>query len=112
MALSRQIVFVKIIDDGEDDAPASMLNAVSLGSKSEVTETLRRFNIATDGAPESIGLLYGPGLTVQLPMVGEEDSITQAAVSIDEEIGWPVVTRICKALGWKMMDPGTGRMFG
>jgi hypothetical protein len=101
-----------MLEDGDNDAPSTMLNAIPLGSKNEVTQTLERFNIAPDGSPESIGLLYGPGLTVQLPMVGADDPITQAVVSIDEEIGWPVVTRICKALGWKMMDPGTGRTFG
>lgn len=112
MATSRQVVFVKMLDDGEDDAPSTMLNAVPLGSKGEVTEMLRAFNIAADGSPDSIGLLYGPGMTVQLPMVGNDDPITQAVVSIDEEIGWPVVTRVCKTLGWKMMDPTSGRTFG
>lgn len=117
MKKSRQVLLVKLLQgEGEDDAAAStVLNSVSLGSYDQVIATLSRYNTMGDGsgAPESFGVLYGPGLIVQMPMVGPSDPVMQVAVSMnEEEIAWPVLMRICLELKWKMMDPSTGRTFG
>lgn len=111
---SRQILLVKLIDDEGDEAGRpSVLNSVSLGSYAEVAEQLSNFNTHTDNAPDTPGILYGPGIIVQMPMVGPEDPVHQVAVTlVEEDIAWPVLIRICKGLGWKMMDAETGRTFG
>lgn len=116
MAKSRQILLVKILrtDEDEDDAP-SVLNSIPLGTHKQVIDALSIFNTAPDGSrdPESFGVLHGPGFIVQMPMVGLDDPVSQIAVSVqEEEIAWPVLSRICKRLNWMMMDPGSGRTFG
>ena len=116
MAKTRNILLVKILrtDEEEDEAP-SILNGVPLGNYAEVVDALGALNTAPDGSkdPESFGLLYGPGFIVQLPMVGPKDPVSQIAVSIqEEEMAWPVLSRVCRRLGWMMMDPGSGRTFG
>lgn len=112
MPPARQIVLVRLLEDEGDEVSASVLNSVPLGTSREVAERLAPLNIAPDGEQDTVGILFGPGLTVQLPMVGPDDPVMQAVVSIEEEIAWPVLERICKRLGWKMMDPNSGRMFG
>jgi len=112
--LSRQVLLVNLLKTEEEDVP-SVLNSVPLGSYKKVQKALEDFNTYPDGSnsPENYGLLFGPGLIVQMPMVGPEDPIMQIAVSMQEEdIAWPVLMRICKKLGWRMMDPQTGRSFG
>jgi hypothetical protein len=60
-----------------------------------------------------VGVLFGPGFSGQLPLVGPNDDVGQVLVSISEdEIAWPVLFNICRQLGWKLMDPTSGRMFG
>lgn len=120
VAKMRTVLLVKVADPvigGDDDGgevrQPSMLDAVPLGSMGEVVELLRDFNVAPDGAPDSPGVLYGPGFTLQLPMVGPDDPVAQALVSIgEEETAWPVLARLCVKLRWKLMDPSSGRMFG
>lgn len=116
MSKSRQVLLVKLLKaDGEDEASASVLSSIPLGTYRQVIEALGQFNTASDGsnAPESFGVLYGPGLIVQMPMVEADDPVNQVAVSMhEEEVAWPVLSRICRRLGWKMMDPGSGRTFG
>ncbi len=115
MSRSRQILLVNLLeDDGPSEAGSpSVLNAVSLGRSSEVVSLMAQFNTSPDGAPETPGVLYGPGIIAQLPMVGPDDPVNQVVVTLaDEDIAWPVLIRVCKALGWKMMDPDTGRTFG
>lgn len=114
MSRSRQVLLVKILKT-DDESPPSILNSVPLGSFAEVAELLSNFNIAHDGstAAEAFGVLHGPGFVVQLPMVGPKDPVSQVIVSMSEEdIAWPVLIRVCRALGWKMMDPQSGRTFG
>lgn len=115
-AKTRQIVLVKILrTEDDDESSGSMLNAVPLGSYKQVVQAMSYFNTAPDGSndPESFGLLHGPGLIMQLPMVGPDDQVMQLGVSMhEEELAWPVLMRICRRLGWKMMDPGSGRTFG
>lgn len=86
-----------------------------MGTVREVKEVLEHYNTAPDGSPRSASLgtevLHGPGLIVELPVNQEE--VTQALVTvIDDDIAWPVLSRLCKAAGWKMMDVETGRVFG
>lgn len=84
-----------------------------LGSLQAVLDTLARFNTAPDGSPsEGMGTLtlYGPGLVVHVPTATE--AITQVLVSVtEEELAWPVLSRLCRAARWAMMDAETGRTF-
>lgn len=117
MTKSRQVLLVKLLqsEGGDDPAASTVLNSVPLGTYDQVIATLSGYNTMADGsgAPESFGVLYGPGLIVQMPMVGPGDPVMQVAVSMnEEEIAWPVVMRICLEMKWKMMDPATGRTFG
>lgn len=84
-----------------------------LGTLREVRTKLAAYNTAPDGGPGKAGgteILYGPGLVIEVPTT--LDSVTQAIVTMqDEDIAWPVLARLCKALGWTMMDMETGRMF-
>lgn len=116
MAKTRQIVLIKLLpaDEG-DEASATVLNSIPLGTYEQVVDALSAFNTQPDGSksPESFGLLHGPGLIVQMPMVGPKDPIMQIAVSLQEEdVAWTVLARLCKRLDWKMMDPASGRTFG
>lgn len=101
--------------DDADEAAAGVLNSIPLGSADQVREALAKLNTTADGSnsPESFGVLYGPGIIVQMPMVGPNEPVMQLAVSMQEEdIAWPVLLRICRTLKWKMMDPASGRTFG
>lgn len=116
MSSPRSILLVKTIDTDDDDdhgIDTTAISMVPLGSHADIVETLRVFNTAPDGDPHNRSVLYGPGITVQLPMLGPDDPVNQLLVSLtDDEIAWPVLIRICRALSWKMMDPKSGRTFG
>jgi hypothetical protein len=85
-----------------------------LGSLRQVRESLANFNTCTDGSPgRGMGteLLHGPGLIVEIAT--SLDPVSQAIVTLnDEDIAMAVLFRMCKAMGWKMMDMETGRTFG
>ncbi|MBL8877043.1 MAG: hypothetical protein JNM86_14710 [Phycisphaerae bacterium] len=86
-----------------------------MGTVKEVKEILAVYNTAPDGSPRSASLgtevLHGPGLIIELPI--NQDEVTQALVTVlDDDIAWPVLSRVCKAVAWKMMDVETGRVFG
>jgi hypothetical protein len=52
-------------------------------------------------------------MIVELPMGEAKDDVAQAMVTVtDEEIAMPVLLRMCKTLGWAMVDIETGRSFG
>lgn len=111
---TRQVLLVKVVKMEGEEAP-SILNSVPLGTCRQVTKDLAGFNTGPDGGAsiESFGVLHGPGMVVQLPMVGADDPVSQVIVTMSEEdMAWPVLIRICRVLGWKMMDPQTGRTFG
>ncbi len=113
---NRQIALIKLLESDGGDAEAlsgSVLDAVSLGTYAQVIESLSIYNTAPDGSQENMGVLFGPGFTVQLPFVGPNDPVMQALVNLDEEdSAWLVLTRLCKRLNWKMLDPNSGRTFG
>lgn len=114
MARSRQIILVKVLDVGGEESP-SILNTIPLGAYRQVAAQLGHFNTSPDGSKDSdsFGVLYGPGFMLQLPMIGPDDPVSQVIVTMTEEdMAWPVLTRICRALSWKMMDPHSGRTFG
>ncbi|MFG0283296.1 MAG: hypothetical protein ACF8R7_02645 [Phycisphaerales bacterium JB039] len=102
----RQIVLTRGLDDEGF--------ALSMGSVDEVVEALERFNTAPDGSARAGAatlILHGPGLVVEFPTALED--VRQALVTlIDEDTAWPVLTRLCKALRWTMVDPQSGRSFG
>lgn len=118
---ARSLILVKLAqtprtgghDELEEAAAASALNAVPLGTLSEVVDALAEFNTASDGSADSMNVLHGPGMIVQLPFVGPRDDVAQLLVTLNEEdVAFPVLERICRTLRWKMMDPNTGRTFG
>jgi hypothetical protein len=106
MPRRRQLVLVKPAEKPGDSAP--------LGSVRQVRDTLGRFNTASDGSIDPAGgleVLHGPGLTCELASAVEP--VKQVLVTVtDEDIAWPVLSRLCKAAQWKMMDIDTGRTFG
>lgn len=106
MARQRQLVLIAGGGEGEPASP-------SLGDKAQVLETLAAYNTAPDGSPDAGSIAYGPGMLVELPMTGEGDPVNQALVTVlDEEIAWPVLSRLCGDTGWILMDPDSGRTFG
>lgn len=102
----RQIILMR-----PPAAPGDPLEPI--GTRREVRDLLERFNTCTDGKARATGTepLFGPGFTVEIP--AGIDPIVQAIATIDEaDIAWPVLSRICRASGWKMVDPESGRSFG
>ncbi|MDX2131995.1 MAG: hypothetical protein SFY69_08085 [Planctomycetota bacterium] len=100
---SRQIVLMG--KEGAGDAPP-------LGKVREVRDTLAGFNTSGDGsAPGGMGLerLYGPGMVVEIPTSVEP--VTQVIATMnDEETAFPVLMKLCKLTGWRMMDVESGRV--
>ncbi|MFI4853434.1 MAG: hypothetical protein ACIAQF_00470 [Phycisphaerales bacterium JB065] len=116
MGSTRSILLVKVLEseDPEGEAAGSAaLRTVSLGRLEEVQKLLLQFNCSGDGSPSGSNVIYGPGVVLQMPMVDRDDPVNQILVSLSEDsVAWPVLTRICRVLGWKMMDPSSGRTFG
>ncbi len=112
----RQLALIKLLPQDPDDEGAgtgSVLDSIPLGTYDEVVESLSGYNTAPDGSTDTFGVLFGPGFTVQLPFVDRKDPVMQILISLDEDdTAWPVLSRICKRLNWKMLDPSTGRTFG
>lgn len=86
----------------------------ALGNAAAVKDILANYNTAPDGGPrKSLGteMLHGPGMVMDIPTSSE--SIAQVMVSVtDEEIAWPVLSRLCKEREWKLVDLESGRTFG
>lgn len=92
-----------------------------MGTVLQVAEALAPYNIAGDD-PNSreprvkdsisgVGLLFGPGLVLEVPTM--QDEVRQVLVTMtDDDFGFPVLMRLCRALQWTMLDPETGRRFG
>lgn len=92
-----------------------------MGTLKEVLAAAGNFNVAPDGSgPSGMGsapgmaVLHGPGFVVEVPdSGGMKADVMQVMVTVtDEDFAWPVLSRMCKAAGWRMMDPETGRTFG
>lgn len=85
----------------------------ALGTKREVLETLARFNTAPDGSRDAMGVAFGPGFHVELPWIDDKEDMQQAAVTVvDQDGAWPVLSRMLKDAGWRMMDIESGQIFG
>lgn len=107
MAKKRQLVLTR--------PPASKGDptVVPLGARKEVLASLAVYNTAPDGSKRNTGMevLWGPGMVMEFPAAATE--VGQVMVSVtDEEISWPVLQRMTKALGWMLVDLETGRSFG
>ncbi len=85
-----------------------------LGQLRELKEMLASYNTAPDGGrSDTLGVerLHGPGMVVELPTGVEV--VQQAIASLnDEDIAFPVLFKLCKNKGWRLMDLESGRMFG
>jgi hypothetical protein len=96
--------------DPEDPAAGS----VPLGSPKDLIEALATFNVAPDGAPrKALGtaVLHGPGFTLEY--ASSQDELNQAMIVVnDQDFAWPVLSRMCRAHGWKMQDTESGQVFG
>ncbi len=79
-----------------------------LGTRNEVLEILAQFNIAPD-VPEGT-FLYGPGMTIQLPMTGSDEVTQLLCTLIEEEMAWVVLARLCPRHDWSLMDTETGQV--
>lgn len=78
----------------------------SIGTRTAILTQLADYNTS----PEQDGgdILFGPGIVIQLPP--GQDDVTQMILTISEEdIGWLVVQRLAGDLGWRLLDPNTGR---
>lgn len=105
MAKKRQIVLQNAEQGDEGLEP--------LGTPKEVASMLSRFNTAPDGRPAKTGtdIFHGPGFVLELPR--GLSRLTQAMVTVEEEdFAFPVLSRLCRNLGWVMVDIESGRKFG
>lgn len=84
-----------------------------MGTKRDLLKSLAALNTSPDGSKEQGGTVaYGPGITIEFPMVDDKDEVFQALISItDEDIAWSVLSRMCQRNGWALMDPDSGRTF-
>ncbi len=101
----RQLVLVVHADPARAPEP--------LGTLADITTKLADYNTAPDGAKSTgpIRSLYGPGMIIEVATA--ERDITQALVTvIEEDVAWPVLSRLCRRLGWKMKDIDSGKVFG
>jgi hypothetical protein len=95
------------------NSPSENEAASSMGTKRDLLASLAVLNTAPDGSKDTGGTVaYGPGITVEFPMVEDKDEVFQALISItDEDIAWSVLSRMCQRHGWALMDPDSGRTF-
>jgi hypothetical protein len=88
--------------------------AAPLGKLAEVREILAHYNTSHDGGPikdPMMAGLHGPGLYVELPTSTEP--VSQGIITLsDEDTAWPVLMRLVKTQGWRLMDIETGQTLG
>lgn len=97
--MARQQLVILSSETGDDGGLAP------IGRRSEIIERLSGFNTA----PEREGsmVLHGPGIRIEF---ADEDPVRQMLLTVvEEEIAWQVILRIARALGWKLLDPTSGR---
>jgi hypothetical protein len=101
--------------------PSASGGMEALGTFKDILASTGRFNVGSDGSGASgfgdvpgMAVLHGPGFTLEIPDDGSPRSeVMQVMASVtDEDFAWPVLSRMCKANSWKMMDPDSGRTFG
>lgn len=103
----RQLVVIGAENKGEGGSRP-------LGVLKDVQSAFANHNTCADGAPDKgtgTQRWHGPGMVVEVSSMS--DPVTQALASVNEEdIAFPVLMRLCKANGWRMMDVESGRIFG
>lgn len=103
---SRMMVLSRKPEPGDEPEP--------LGTHDDIKRLLADFNTAPDGGSGagSLGLerLHGPGFVVDLPTSIDKPLQVMASIN-DDETAWPVLSRICRRLGWSLTDAETGRTF-
>ncbi|MEO0512002.1 MAG: hypothetical protein AAF108_03790 [Planctomycetota bacterium] len=127
MGRKRQLVVFRARDEdrpvSEDTGDPAMPEP--LGQPREVLGVLSRFNTAPDGG-RSLGAdggpsvasatttLHGPGLIAEFPGGPDgRDPISQVMVTvIEEDMAWPVLSRLCRETGWRLQDVDSGLTFG
>ncbi len=96
------------------DSEDMLAGNFALGTPNEFRTALAKFNTAGDGGDTkrlSTMVLHGPGYTVEYAM--GHDELMQAMVVVNNmDFAWPVLSKICKANGWKMQDTESGQIFG
>ena len=109
MAKKRMLVLINPRDPEDPSA-----GNAPLGTEREVCEKLSHYNTAADGAQikrHGTMVLHGPGYTIEYA-VGH-DELTQAMVIVNNmDFAYPVLSKMCRALGWKMQDTESGQIFG
>jgi len=92
-----------------------------MGTFQEVAHTLANHNASPDGsgpagygAAPGMAVVFGPGFVAEIPGdASPRTEVSQVMVTVsDDDFAWPVLSRMCKAVGWRMVDPDTGRSFG
>jgi hypothetical protein len=77
----------------------------AIGTRQEIIGRLQSLNTAP--AVDGGDILYGPGITIELP---PGEPVSQMLMTIvEEEIAWQVIMRLAKDMQWKLLDPATGR---
>jgi hypothetical protein len=111
MARQKKRLLVLMRPKDPDDPSAG--NA-ELGTPAQLVAACAAFNTAPDGARRgSVGteVLYGPGFVLEYAQ--NQKSLSQALVNVNEvDIAWPVLSKLCRAQGWKMQDAESGQVFG
>ncbi|MHA7814281.1 MAG: hypothetical protein ACX94C_12935 [Phycisphaerales bacterium] len=109
MAKKRTLVLINPRDPEEPSA-----GNAPLGTEKELCEKLSHYNTAADGTDikrHGTMVLHGPGYTIEYA-VGH-DELNQAMVIVNNmDFAYPVLSKMCKALGWKMQDTESGQIFG
>lgn len=109
MAKKRMLV---LINPRNPEDPSA--GNAPLGTEREVCEKLSHYNTAADGTEikrHGTTVLHGPGYTIEYA-VGH-DELSQAMVIVNNmDFAYPVLSKMCRALGWKMQDTESGQIFG
>ena len=111
MARQKKRLLVLMRPKDPDDPSAGV---GELGTPAQLVEACAPFNTASDGSRRgSVGteVLHGPGFVLEYAQ--HQKVLTQALVNVNEvDIAWPVLSRLCRAHGWRMQDAESGQIFG
>lgn len=111
MAKGKKRILVLINPRDPED---TLEGNIALGTAKELCNALSKFNTAVDGAEiKRLGtmVLHGPGYTVEYA-VGHDELMQAMVVVNNMDFAWPVLSKICRANGWKMQDTESGQVFG
>jgi hypothetical protein len=84
----------------------------ALGSQTELRNVLASYNTGPEGvAPEGAVLerFYGPGYVLEMAL--SVQTVQQMIAHVQEEgVAWPVLSKLCTAMRWRLMDIESGRI--